>query len=137
MRLTRDQWKLMCAHLSSVLPEEGCGLLAGTAGMPRLIVPVTNELHSPVRFRMDPQEQLNAFLQFEEAGLDLIGIYHSHPRGPAFPSATDVAEFSYPDVETLIWSPQRAGWGARAFIIKNSTVLEQMLLILPDLGFAS
>jgi proteasome lid subunit RPN8/RPN11 len=132
MHLTRAHWNAMREQILSALPEESCGLLGGMGEQVCLVVPVTNELHSPIRFRMDPQEQLNAFLRFEAAGIELIGIYHSHPRGPAVPSPTDVAEFAYPDVKSLIWSPQESHWTARAFIISTSMVHETPLLVMPD-----
>ena len=87
-----------------------CGLLAGTAldgvGQVKIAIPVSNALHSPVRFRMAAEEQLAAFLHIEELGFELLAIYHSHPHGPASPSSTDLAEAFYPEALTLIWSGQ-------------------------------
>jgi proteasome lid subunit RPN8/RPN11 len=82
------------------------------------VIPVENELHSPVRFRMAAQEQLKAFLRFEERGLELVGLFHSHPAGPVHPSPTDLAEFAYPGVLTVILAPgERARpAGAAAFL---------------------
>ena len=84
-----------------------------------IALPITNELHSPVRFRMDPAEQLQAFLQFESQGLDLLAIYHSHPNGPPHPSPTDIAEFTYPGVLYLILSPGPSGWQVREFEFRD------------------
>lgn len=98
------------AHCLGCLPEEACGLLGGSfqtgAGVQaQVVLPVANTLHSPVRFRMDPEEQLKAFYWLDEHALDLVGIFHSHPSGPEHPSATDLTEFAYPGVFTLILSP--------------------------------
>ena len=115
----------MLDHLLACLPEEACGLLGGRLGLPasghparcQAVLPVPNALHSPVRFRMDPAEQLKAFYWFEEHGLDLVAIFHSHPGGPGHPSATDLAEFAYPGTFYLIWSPgpPETGWQLNAF----------------------
>jgi proteasome lid subunit RPN8/RPN11 len=70
-----------------------------------VILPVENELHSPVRFRMAPAEQLKAFYWLEEQNLELSAIFHSHPQGPEHPSETDLADFAYPGVLMLILSP--------------------------------
>ena len=129
MRLTYAQWVLMRDHIMAQLPEEACGLIGGQGDEARLVLPVTNELHSPVRFRMSPQEQLDAFLRFEQAGLELIGIFHSHPRGPATPSPTDIAEWMYADVKSLIWAPRFGLWSARAFIMGTSVFQEQPLIV--------
>ena len=41
-------------------------------------------------YRMEPAEQLRVFNAIEKDGLDLVAIYHSHTRSPAYPSSTDV-----------------------------------------------
>ena len=43
-------------------------------------------------------------IDFEDAGLKLAAIYHSHPRGPETPSPTDIACAIYPDSVYLIVS---------------------------------
>ncbi len=106
-QLPEALWQGMLAHVLSCLPEEACGLVGSLPGenTAAVILPIENELHSPVRFRMAPAEQLKAFYWLEERGLDLAAIFHSHPRGPRHPSATDLAEFAYPGVLMLILSP--------------------------------
>lgn len=85
-------------------PNEACGLLAGTdSGVTRLFR-MTNAERSPVIYRMEPSEQLKVFNAIEEAGLDLVGIYHSHTRSPAYPSSTDVSLAYYPEAIYLIVS---------------------------------
>ena len=118
----------MLAHVLSCLPEEACGLLGGLDGQAGCVQAVENELHSPVRFRMRAQDQLGAFLALEEAGLELVGIFHSHPTGPAVPSSTDLAEFYYPGVLVLIWSPLGGAWQLRAFRIEAGQAVEVQLL---------
>jgi proteasome lid subunit RPN8/RPN11 len=107
-------------------PEEACGLLAGQieAGMYRVssVIPATNELHSPVRYRIDPHEQIAAFNLIDDQGLELVGIYHSHPAGPPDPSPTDIAEAFYPEAVYLIWSAQTGDWHCRAYLIQDAQV---------------
>jgi proteasome lid subunit RPN8/RPN11 len=45
---------------------------------------------SPLRFRIDPEEQLELHTKIEDAGLDLGAIYHSHTRTAPNPSQTDI-----------------------------------------------
>lgn len=120
MCLAAENWEQIRGHLSGCLPEEACGLVGGRVGQSELVLPVTNVLHSPVRFRMDPSEQLQALMRLDECGLDLLAIYHSHPGGPNHPSETDVAEFSYPGVITLICTFTDQVWKVQAFQIMNS-----------------
>jgi proteasome lid subunit RPN8/RPN11 len=107
-------------------PEEACGLLSGQieAGIYRVatVIPATNELHSPVRYRIDPHEQIAAFNLMDAQGLELVGIYHSHPAGPPGPSATDIAEAFYPEAVYLIWSAQKGDWLCRAYRILDARV---------------
>jgi [CysO sulfur-carrier protein]-S-L-cysteine hydrolase len=85
-------------------PEEVCGLIAGKHGQAARHYPVENIRHSPVVFEMEPVQQVKAMVAMEEEGLDLLAIYHSHPGGPAWPSAIDVAKAYYPDVIQLVIS---------------------------------
>ena len=79
------------------------------------VFPVTNALHSPIRFRMAPEEQLKAFLWFEQHEMEMVGIFHSHPNGPSHPSKTDLAEFAYPGVVNVICWPIEGDWQAKGF----------------------
>ena len=45
---------------------------------------------SPLRFRIDPEEQLELHNKIEDAGLDIGAIYHSHTRTAPRPSQTDI-----------------------------------------------
>jgi proteasome lid subunit RPN8/RPN11 len=51
---------------------------------------VRNRLKSPLRYDMDPNEQHQAWMSIEAAGLDLGVIYHSHTRSDPVPSQTDI-----------------------------------------------
>lgn len=139
----------MLQHILSCLPEEACGLLGGSlaSGRARVCLPIENEVHSPTRFRMEPSAQLNAFYEFEQKGLDLVAFFHSHPAGPPMPSPTDLEEFAYPGVLTLIWAPvqneargnflAQGKFGLRAFSVdgilsSRSPVHEVPVLVLPE-----
>jgi len=82
----------MVAHAREDLPNECCGMIGGRDGEATSIVRVENAAASPLRYEMEPQAQYNALKQIEDAGDDLIGIYHSHTRSAAYPSQTDVNE---------------------------------------------
>ena len=140
--LNHNLWETMRNHVESCSPVEACGLLAGKDISVREVFLITNQTQSPVRFRMDPIEQLHAFDQMEVMGLDLLGIFHSHPSGPETLSATDIAEATYPVVQ-VIWSPlsqqspmadiqHRGYWQVRGFWIENGRALEVTLQITDD-----
>ncbi len=131
LALTRSQLDDMRTHIQACVPLEACGLLAGRAGVVSRVIPVANQAHSAVRFRMDPAEQLQAFNWMDANGLELVGIFHSHPAGPDHPSATDVAEAAYP-VVYLIWSRGEADWNVRGYWIEGRRVTEIVLDVADD-----
>ena len=123
--LPRTLLEEMLAHVISLWPEEACGLVGGLDGRAARLYPVENTRHSPVAFEMEPLQQIKAMLAMEAEGLELIAIYHSHPDGPARPSATDVANAYYPNAVQLIISlADRARPSVRAFTVVDGTVAE-------------
>ncbi len=117
-------WQEMISHLERCLPEEACGLVAGQDGSSEIVYLIPNQLHSPTRFCMDPREQLNAFLDLEKRGYNLLAIFHSHPEGPDAPSETDLEEFAYPGVLEIICFRKGSDWRARAFLIEGGQASE-------------
>ena len=91
--------------------------LAGKTDQVEKVILVRNQAQSPVRFVMDPYEQLEAFNWIEFHGLRPVGIFHSHPAGPETASATDIAEAAY---EVIYYLVTDGGSGRRAaFLIEN------------------
>jgi proteasome lid subunit RPN8/RPN11 len=115
-------WNEMLQHVEQHAPLESCGLLAGKNDRVEKVLIVRNQAQSPVRFVMDPYEQLEAFEWIESHGLDLLGIFHSHPAGPETASATDIAEAAY-EVVSVIWSRTNGNWKARGFWLTDGQVI--------------
>jgi proteasome lid subunit RPN8/RPN11 len=122
--LLQTHWQTMLDEVARLDKEEACGIVAGEGQTSRAVFPVINILHSAVRFRMDPEQQLLVFNQIDEKGWELLAIFHSHLQGPSGPSSTDVAEAAYPGVIHLIWFPSGQGWACRGYLIENRTVSE-------------
>jgi len=80
----------MREHARSAAPEEACGLLVGRAGRIVRAVPAANVSPQPrVSFDIHARD----LLELEDAlgeGEEVVGLYHSHPGGPAIPSSTDL-----------------------------------------------
>lgn len=116
------------AHLEREIPFEACGLLAGKNDRVEKVLLIRNQAQSPVRFVMDPYEQLQAFEWIDSNGLTLLGIFHSHPTGPETVSATDIAEAAY-DVVHIVCSRHDRQWNMRGFTIENGKATEITLLL--------
>lgn len=122
---------------------EACGILGGSISreirQAEWIYPAQNQLKSPLRYQIEPAEQLKAFEYLENNRLELVAIYHSHPAGPEHPSALDIRRHYYPEAVQLIWSPGRqkypgkigltAEWICQGYLIEAGRVREIHLLI--------
>lgn len=128
--LPRAAMTSMRRHVRRRAPLEACGLLAGRNGRVELVVGVRNAARSPVRYLMDPRGQWHALEKFEQLGMELLGIYHSHPNGPAQPSPTDITEALY-EVVQVIWWRQGETWQADGFWIEAGQVSQVKLVIGP------
>ena len=116
--LEQAAWRELVAHCTAEAPLEACGVLGGmmTAAGQRatMAVPVKNILAHPRRYRMEPRGQLAALDRIDEAGLEEVAYYHSHPASAPTPSSTDIAEARIGTVRMLIVSlkdPQKPSGG--------------------------
>ena len=105
--IPRSLLRVMLAHGQAEYPLEACGLLGGRNGRATHLYAIENKLHSPVRYEMEPLQQIQALLHIEDQGSDLLAIYHTHPHGPETPSPTDIALVTFPDAVYLIVSLTR------------------------------
>ena len=89
----------MLAHARAEQPNEACGLLSGdlASGRATAFHPARNSEASPLRYNVHPDDLVRIVFGIEDAGDDLIGIFHSHTHTPAVPSATDLRSAQYPD----------------------------------------
>jgi proteasome lid subunit RPN8/RPN11 len=107
------------AHARAAAPEEACGVLGGRdeGGARRVAAAIAcrNVAAEPrVEFALDPREQVAAFLRIEdELRLEVVGFYHSHPRGPPRPSTVDAARAAYAGAShVVVWLAPKEGWGS-------------------------
>ncbi|QPK63027.1 M67 family metallopeptidase [Methylomonas sp. LL1] len=123
-------------HLAQLSPDaEVCGLVgANASGTPVSCYPVANSAdHPQTRFLLDAGQQIAAMKQMRDKGESLFAIYHSHPRAPAEPSATDIEQASYPEALHLIISLDTKGvLEMRGFRIIDSSVKELPLRLIEN-----
>jgi proteasome lid subunit RPN8/RPN11 len=92
MRATDAEHALVdaVAHALAAWPEEACGLLLG--GPDRIVVATrrtANRARERDRFEIPPGELVRVAEDARSRGLDLVGVYHSHPDADPLPSAAD------------------------------------------------
>lgn len=118
------------AHCRSVYPEEGCGIVASdSSGAPREVLPITNSLHSPVRYQMEIREQFDVMKRLRKENLGLWAIFHSHPLSEPFPSPTDVRLAFYPDCLYIIAGLSSNPPSLRCFSIVDGQIEEKRLRV--------
>jgi proteasome lid subunit RPN8/RPN11 len=118
-------------YTRSVLPLEGCGLLAGRQRTAARFFPITNRLASRTEYDMEPSELIAALRDIRSSGESLLAIVHSHPRGPAVPSPRDVERALYPEAAHVIVSfalPENPE--VRGFRIMDGNVVEIELRVI-------
>jgi proteasome lid subunit RPN8/RPN11 len=100
------------AHASDTYPEECCGLLLGkfekdsklkVADRSKRMENVFLKEERFHRYTIDPKEFLTAESEAEKTGLEIVGIYHSHPNAPAKPSEFDT-KHAWPTLSYVVVS---------------------------------
>ena len=107
IRLARDVAAEILNHARRNPNEECCGLLAGRHGAIAQAFPAQNAAEHPATaYEIAAKELFRIMREIRGAGLELLGIYHSHPEGDNRPSARDVERAYYPDAAYFILSPR-------------------------------
>jgi [CysO sulfur-carrier protein]-S-L-cysteine hydrolase len=124
-RACRDE---IVAHARAGLPNEACGILAGVDGRVERFFPAGSDEPSPYYYRIESRDQIRIMNEIDEAGLDLVGIYHSHTSSPAFPSRTDAEQAFWPDAVYVIVSLASPDADVRGYRIRDMEVTEEELV---------
>jgi proteasome lid subunit RPN8/RPN11 len=113
MITTQDVLAQIRDHGADAYPEEGCGFLLGTVtddGTNRVVAArraVNRQSERRTRrYQLTAEDYRAADAAAREQGLDVVGIYHSHPDHPARPSETDLEEATFPGYTYAIVSVQ-------------------------------
>jgi proteasome lid subunit RPN8/RPN11 len=132
IQVRRDVIDVMRSDAERELKQECCGLLAGCDGVITVIYPAANGSANPATsYEIAPRDLFRIMREIRAAGLELLGIYHSHPTGDNFPSAPDIERAFYSDTAYFILSERPdAPKALRAFSICDGKVTELEIQIL-------
>ena len=131
MKVTEAVRATMIEQAYRALPAECCGLLSGANGAITDCHPLRNVADKPEsRYFATPEELFAAMRRIRDARHKLLGIYHSHPRTPAYPSASDVEMAFYPEAIYFIISlePQL---DVRAYRIESARIEPVLVVVEP------
>lgn len=109
-------------HALEAAPDECCGILLGPAPQHAAELMRSENVHENPRteYEIAPEILFEAVERTEKEDLEVVGFYHSHPRGAAAFSKTDRARGSWEGTAYLLVSLAplafRAGrWTGRDF----------------------
>lgn len=111
VKLSKEILDEIHVHGEQAYPEEGAGFLLGSDGEERAvqsIFPLVNSREDTARhnrYLITADDYLKAEMEAERRGLDLIGVFHSHPDHPDRPSEFD-REWAQPYFSYIITSVQ-------------------------------
>ena len=92
LKISDELVRIVNAHLERAYPGEGVGFLLGMDGNVKDVMPLENAREEEARhnrFLLTPEDYLKAEMKAMELGVDLIGVFHSHPDCPNVPSEYD------------------------------------------------
>jgi proteasome lid subunit RPN8/RPN11 len=130
----------LLAHARSEVPNEACGILSGSLADGRATTyhPARNADASPYVYTVHPDDLVRIVMGIDDAGEDLVAIFHSHVASPAVPSPTDRLQAMYPDAVYLLATlidPHTAPMQAlRAWRIRDGEVTELPVRVAPEPG---
>jgi proteasome lid subunit RPN8/RPN11 len=130
LTIKKADLRSICAHCNQEYPNEACGILAGRDGKAERIYRMANAEPGRDFYVMDPQQQFTVLKEIRQAGLELVGIYHSHTGSHAYPSLTDVSLAYYPEaVYLIVGLMDRNNPQARGYTIVDGRITEVSLNI--------
>lgn len=131
VRVRREILVKMQEEAAKTPAQECCGLLAGRDGVIGEIFRARNAYANPATgYEIAPRELFQLMREMRAQDLQLLGIYHSHPRGENRPSPTDIGQAFYPDTLYVILSPlPGTPQPIRAFLICDGEATEMTIEI--------
>jgi proteasome lid subunit RPN8/RPN11 len=120
-----EAWNVMVSHAEATFPNECCGVMVGRTenGVKQVTGAVAMEnAYKGVqedRYELRPEDLLAADKGARAEGLDLIGIFHSHPDCDAYFSKTDL-ENSCPWYSFVVLSIKKGKFDHAASFLPNA-----------------
>lgn len=135
LTIPQTLFKKMIRHLEAGYPDEACGILIGA--MDDAMHPNDRHVHDVIlvanawdevnaresrhnRYLIPPDEYVKADREASKRGLDVIGVFHSHPDHPAQPSEMDRQQ-AWPGLSYVIVSVcEGKATTARSWLLRDA-----------------
>ena len=131
IKLKKKDYDMLLKHCIDELPNEACAILAGRDDTILNVYIMENIQKQPDNFFMAPEEQFRVVKDIRKKGLDMLGIFHSHPDAAARPSERDISMAFYPEAACFIISLiKKEAPDLKGFWIVDEKVTEEEIHIL-------
>jgi len=139
-----DYFQITNKHYQTILkqgrdnyPQEIGGFLGGKNGLISAILPIFNQhlYNKTDTFAFTSEDVTRAHQFFDKHGLGYYGLYHTHPKGIAYPSKEDI--LSGQQYHFILSLRDDAHPVFKAFKVVNKQVIEVPLVVIEDKGFSS
>lgn len=121
LEIPADLLAAMRRLAQAAAPREACGLLLGGGERVLALAPSRNLAAAKDAFEIDTALHLRLQrLARARPGRNVLGVWHSHPRGPAVPSARDLAGAWDPGLAWLITAAE----GTRGWRLRDQSFVE-------------
>lgn len=130
IRFEKTAQDIMVSIGEKGFPHEICGLMFGKAGDTRIVTEVfecgnLNKLKPETRYDMDPKDYLRGEALARQKGLDVVGIFHSHPDHPDKASETD-RQAAWPGFSYVIMSIQKGKFTSmKSWVLNNKEQFDE------------
>ena len=129
--LSRPDIDTLTRHAEDRMPNEACAMLLGRADCVRRLFLTENTDMSPsARFTVSPEQLLEAYMAADAAGLEVVGIFHSHPVSEAYPSETDRRFMQVNPVAWIIYSG--ANRDLRGYVLEQDGSAREIRIVCQD-----
>ncbi|HEX2849079.1 MAG TPA: M67 family metallopeptidase [Acidimicrobiales bacterium] len=131
LRIDAAEYARMVAHCYDGFPLEACGLLAGPSGSADVhrVYLTRNAAESSRVYTVDPRDHLRADRDAEAAGLEILGVFHSHTHTDPYPSPTDVAQAPDPSWHYVLVSLRDEAPTTRSYRIIDGKIAEEPVVL--------
>ena len=123
MKIRRPAFEAIQAHGAEGYPNEICGIMLGPQG-DHTVTEVRRARNIIVersrdRYEIDPLDHIRIQREADDAGLDIVGYYHSHPDHPARASVFDTERAWSGYVYVIVSIEQGTPVDANAFVAEQ------------------
>ena len=120
IKLSESDKKILSEYSENQKPKESCALLFGKDNQVLDLFLTENIEKSPVNFTISNEQLIEGYKTAEEKKMEVIGIFHSHPKSDAYPSNTDKEFMQSNPVVWIIYSGINKNF--KAFLLESDII---------------